>query len=168
MITKLYDETEISYDIECTDQWKEFIIKQNSGLNILECGLNDIEMFQKSPKFYPGHQIGDYCLYLGTYSERYGAFGAKVYNYDLYAHREFGHNHYYGTGIVFGPEDSNYYSGWPMSLNKSDNHLDVYKELFYREWACNLITNELIVEFFNVTFLETMKQKRRKWIRYGK
>lgn len=157
MILKSYDPDlqPINYEIACTPAWERFILGQNKNKSILECGLQKIEDFQKLPKFFDGHHISEYCLYMGSYISKDGE------KYDLYAHREENRPEYYGTGIVFGHEDSDYLSGWPMSL--LDERFEVYSELFWRLYVSNLITEKILAQFFECTFNSTVREKERQW-----
>lgn len=91
--------------------------------------VDNIAHYQKMPKKHK-NEISDYCLYLGTFQE-----------YDLYSlaltYRP------YTTGIVFGDWPGNYLSGWiQLPLDKKEGH-EHYAELFKRECACYLITDDL-------------------------
>lgn len=167
MLTKTYpgyEDKSFSFNITCpTPEWESFVLAQNKDFDIFQCGLSQLEQFQAQPKFFPGHQISDYCLYLGTYTERYGPFAQKFHRYDLYAHRDWDRKDYYGTGIVFGNDPSNYCSGWPMSL--ISKKFELYNELFWREYACNLITTEIKSRFFDESFRRILDHKIHKWIR---
>ena len=167
MITKKYSEDgeSITYNITCpSTEWVSCVVYRNEGLDIFNCGLSQLEAFQSQPKFFPNHQISDYCLYLGTHTERYGAFSQKIHRYDLYAHRDWATENYYSTAIVYGQEPNAYMSGWPTSLSDG-NRFQVYNELFWREYACNLITKEIMARFFEESFKSTFYKKQKQWLR---
>lgn len=98
---------------------------------LLDCLMN-VEYYQKSKPNYPGHHISDYCLYLGTFK-----------HFDLYSYMS---KDMYSTAIVYGSEDNEYMSGW-IDLALSDR--EEYKELFARECACELITDNIKLEVAN-------------------
>lgn len=104
------------------------LISKNVGYDLIDC-LENIEYYQQSKPNYPGHQIADYCLYLGTFK-----------HFDLYSHST---RDMYTTAIVYGSEDNEYMSGW-IELALSDR--EEYKELFARESACGLITDNVKLE----------------------
>ena len=104
------------------------LIVRNTCYNLIDC-LENIEYYQQSKPNYPGHQIADYCLYLGTFK-----------HFDLYSYLT---RDNYTTAIVYGSEDNEYMSGW-IELALSDR--EEYKELFARESACGLITDNVKLE----------------------
>jgi hypothetical protein len=91
--------------------------------------IENIEHYQSQKPNFPGHQIADYCLYLGTYN-----------NFDLYSVGSW-HDHY-TTGIVFGNEDSEYMSGW---IELRDTR-EEYEELFKRECVCGIVGDNVMLQ----------------------